>query len=298
MSCGRSPPTSTPGRWWRGGCARRSLPCSYPPAPRWRSPIRICSPGGRRQPPCVPPFAAPEWSSCPRARWPRTLTPTAAWARRLRIVNPGVELARFAAGHVPAAPPEVLVLGALVSWKRPDLALEAVALARRRLPDLRLRVVGAPLAGEDEVLRDLRTRAGRPDLDGHVELPGPAVRPELDLARAACLLHCAPREPFGLVVAEALAAGCPAVVPDAGGPAEIVDDACGAALSAGGRGRRRPGDRGAGLRSRSGRGDGVCRSRAGARPSGPGARAGRVSRGAGGPRARRRPAGHDRPRHS
>jgi glycosyltransferase involved in cell wall biosynthesis len=154
----------------------------------------------------------------------RDLDPRGRLGKRLRIVNPGIELDRFAAEHTPATPPEVLVLGVLVDWKRPDVALEAVALARRQLPNLRLRLVGAPLPGDDDFLRNLRERAGRPDLEGHVELDGPAARPELDLARAACLLHCALCEPFGLVVAEALAAGCPAVVPDAGGPAEIVDD--------------------------------------------------------------------------
>ena len=156
----------------------------------------------------------------------RDLDPRGHLGERLRIVNPGVDLERFAAEHTPATPPVVLVLGALVAWKRPDLALEALALARRDVPDLRLRFVGAPLPGEDGVVRALRDRAARADVDGHVEFAGPAVRPQLDLARAGCLLHCAPCEPFGLVVAEALAAGCPAVVPDAGGPAEIVDDAC------------------------------------------------------------------------
>ncbi len=156
----------------------------------------------------------------------RDLDPMGDLGERLRIVNPGVELARFAAERDPARPPEVLVLGALVAWKRPDLALEAVALARGELPELRLRLLGAPLQGQDDVRRALERRAARPDLDGRVELSGPTPRPELDLARAACLLHCAPREPFGLAVAEALAAGCPVIVPDAGGPAEIVDDTC------------------------------------------------------------------------
>jgi glycosyltransferase involved in cell wall biosynthesis len=31
-------------------------------------------------------------------------------------------------------------------------------------------------------------------------------------------------EPFGLVVIEAMAVGCPVVAPRAGGPAEIIDD--------------------------------------------------------------------------
>ncbi len=162
----------------------------------------------------------------------RDLDPSGHLGERLRIVNPGVELERFAAEHAPVRPPEVLVLGALVAWKRPDLALEAIALARRRLPELRLRVVGAPLQ-DDGLLIGLRRRADRLDLAGHVELAGATASPEHDLARAACLLHCAPREPFGLVVAEALAAGCPVVVPDAGGPPEFVDDACGLRYRAG-----------------------------------------------------------------
>jgi GT2 family glycosyltransferase/glycosyltransferase involved in cell wall biosynthesis len=155
----------------------------------------------------------------------RDLDPAGRLGDRLRIVNPGVELERFAAHRAPASPPEVLVLGALVGWKRPDLALEVAALARREIPNLRLRLVGEPLA-QDGIADALRRRAARPDLAGAVELAGATDRPEVALARAGVLLHCAPREPFGLAVAEALAAGCPAVVPESGGPAEIVDDAC------------------------------------------------------------------------
>src|SRR5579859_1211878 len=56
---------------------------------------------------------------------------------------------------------------------------------------------------------------------GHVADPAAA------LAGARCLLHCADREPFGIAVVEALAAGRPAIVPNAGGPAEIVTEDCG-----------------------------------------------------------------------
>jgi glycosyltransferase involved in cell wall biosynthesis len=53
------------------------------------------------------------------------------------------------------------------------------------------------------------------------------VDPHTALAGAHVLLHCADREPFGLVLVEALAAGRPVVAPAAGGPAEIVTEACG-----------------------------------------------------------------------
>ena len=147
---------------------------------------------------------------------------------RLVVVHPGVDAARPAARRRPADPPEVLVLGSIVPWKRPDLALEACALARRGHPELRLRLVGEPLdsAGHD-LLAALRRRAQKPDLAGAVEFAGPVAQPELELARATCLLHCAEREPFGLAVLEALAAGVPAVVPAAAGPQEIVDPSSG-----------------------------------------------------------------------
>jgi glycosyltransferase involved in cell wall biosynthesis/GT2 family glycosyltransferase len=156
----------------------------------------------------------------------RELDPGGRLSERLTVVAPGVDLDRFATVGPPAEPFEVLVLGALVAWKRPDLALEAIALARPRLPALRVRFAGAPL-GRGSLLADLHAQVSRLHLEDAVEFAG-----ELDdvpgaLARAGCLLHCAEREPYGLAVLEALAAGRAVVAPAAGGPAEIVDGAGG-----------------------------------------------------------------------
>ncbi len=147
---------------------------------------------------------------------------------RVSVVHPGIEVGRFDAERAPVQPPEVLSLGALVAWKRPDLALEVCALVRQTHPELRLRLVGAPLVDRDgELVGSLRERAAMPDLEGAVEFAGAVADPRAELARATLLLHCAEREPFGMAVLEALAAGRPAVVPAAGGCAEIVDDSCG-----------------------------------------------------------------------
>jgi GT2 family glycosyltransferase len=70
-------------------------------------------------------------------------------------------------------------------------------------------------------------RADQPDLAGSVVLTGQVDDPAPELERASCLLHCAPREPFGMAVLEALAAGRPVVAPASDGPAEIVKDGCG-----------------------------------------------------------------------
>jgi GT2 family glycosyltransferase/glycosyltransferase involved in cell wall biosynthesis len=147
---------------------------------------------------------------------------------RMQVVQPGVDRDRFGDGAPPADPFGVLMVGAIAESKRPDLALEALAIARRDRPGMRLRIVGAPLTpGDERILERLRARAAEPDLAGSVELVGSVEHPRAELERAACLLHCAPREAFGMVVLEALAAGRPAVVPDSAGPAEIVDRSCG-----------------------------------------------------------------------
>ncbi|MGO9974334.1 MAG: glycosyltransferase [Solirubrobacteraceae bacterium] len=157
------------------------------------------------------------------------LDPDGDLGARLLVVHPGVDVEQFVDAGEPAAPPEVIVLGALAAWKRVDVALEAVALVRRRLPEVRLRIVGAPLGdAQGELLeRRLRERASQPDLGGAVTFAGGVDDPRPELQRAALLLHCAAREPFGLAVVEALAAGRPVVAPAAGGPLEIVDPSCG-----------------------------------------------------------------------
>src|SRR3954447_4240551 len=155
---------------------------------------------------------------------------------RIVRVHCAIDVGRFApgGGDDERARHEVLVLGAIVHWKRPELALEIVARAARDLPDVRLRVAGAPLdVPGEELLARLRARAAQPDLADRVEFAGPLADPAAALRHAGCLLHCADREPFGLVLVEALASGTPVVAPAAGGPAEIVDASCGALYPAG-----------------------------------------------------------------
>jgi len=102
-----------------------------------------------------------------------------------------------------------LVVSALVPYKRIDLAIEAANLTKRRLL-----VVGN---GPEEAR--LRAIAGPT-----VEFLGPAGRERLLGFYRDCRALILPGvEDFGIVVAEALACGRPAVVNTCGGAAEIVN---------------------------------------------------------------------------
>ncbi|MDQ6732184.1 MAG: hypothetical protein M3022_18315, partial [Actinomycetota bacterium] len=79
------------------------------------------------------------------------LDPAHQLGSRLHVVAPGVDCDRFAGLATRPKTPVVLVLGALANWKRADLALEACARARRDLPELVLRFVGAPVTGADDL---------------------------------------------------------------------------------------------------------------------------------------------------
>lgn len=158
----------------------------------------------------------------------RDLDPERRLGARLHVVHPGVDLERLPPAPAASGPPRALFLGAIVGWKRPDLALEATALAARELPELHLVMAGEPLDAAGEALAArLRERARRPDLAGRVHFAGRVADPRPELAAAGCLLHCADREPYGLVVVEAMACARAVVAPHAGGPAEILDARCG-----------------------------------------------------------------------
>jgi glycosyltransferase involved in cell wall biosynthesis len=137
--------------------------------------------------------------------------------RGTAVIHPGVDLRKHTTLPRPATPPRALLLGALVAWKRPELALEITA----RTPHLDLDIAGEPLDPASTLPAALRERAAHEDLHGRVRFLG-RTDARAALADAHLLLHCAHREPFGLALVEALAAGRPVVAPAQAGPLEIV----------------------------------------------------------------------------
>jgi glycosyltransferase involved in cell wall biosynthesis len=131
------------------------------------------------------------------------------WGRDAVVVYPPVDVERFLA--MPRRPDDYyLVLGRVVPYKRVDLAVSACARLGRRVK----------VAGDGRALEQAREAAG-PDAEFLGYVPDERLTGLLAGARA---LICCAEEDFGIVAAEAQAAGVPLIAYGIGGMAEIAVD--------------------------------------------------------------------------
>ena len=156
-------------------------------------------------------------------------------AGRIRVIYPPVDLDRFkpdlAAGRqraelgVGIGEPCFGIFGTLLEWKGHHVFLKAARLVMDEVPSARAFVIGeAPERGQayrDE-LRQLVQDLGIAD---RVVFTGfrEDVPELMQLLRVIVHASVTP-EPFGRVIAEAMAMGKPVVATDAGGPREIIQD--------------------------------------------------------------------------
>jgi glycosyltransferase involved in cell wall biosynthesis len=122
-------------------------------------------------------------------------------------------------------PPVVGIVARVAPWKGQHLFLEAAAQVAAHRPDVRFRIIGAPMFGEEAYLEALRRQSQAAPLATRVEFTGlvPDPRAEYDRLTVAVAASVTP-EPFGNVIIEAMARGVPVVAPAEGGPAEILTD--------------------------------------------------------------------------
>ena len=122
-------------------------------------------------------------------------------------------------------PPVVGMVARIAPWKGQHLFLEAAERVAARRSDVRFRLIGAPMFGEEGYLEELRRRCREGPLAGRLEFTGlvPDPRPEYDRLTVAVAASVTP-EPFGNVIIEAMARGVPVVAPAEGGPVEILTD--------------------------------------------------------------------------
>jgi len=147
-------------------------------------------------------------------------------ATRLAVVSEPIDLAewrrRFAAvERAPHVAPTVLAVARMYPRKRLQDLLHAAALLRERIPAVRVRIVGE--GPESARLRGLHGSLG---LGQTVTFLGDVPRQALavEYVRADCFCLPTVQEGFGLVFAEAMAAGLAVVACRVAAVPEIVED--------------------------------------------------------------------------
>lgn len=138
------------------------------------------------------------------------------YADDLEAATPPTADAQDEDGHI-----NVLWVGHLVDVKRVDRLLDAFAIAHRRVPALRLRLVGG---GELEA--SLKQQAHTLGLGKVVTFVPTKSRRGIrqEMSAADLLVISSETETFGVVGIEAMAMGLPVLSTDCGGPADYVTE--------------------------------------------------------------------------
>lgn len=152
---------------------------------------------------------------------------------RVSLIHDAVDVEEFAEPRdtesvrqelgIPTAAVTFGMLGRIVEWKGVREFVSAAVRVLEADPDAYALIVGDESDGEPSYFREVRRLAGNSPFGDRIIFTGyradvPAVMQTLDVVVHTSV---AP-EPFGLVVAEAMAAGKPVVAADHGGPVDIV----------------------------------------------------------------------------
>lgn len=156
--------------------------------------------------------------------------------RPQQLVRPGASLERFEAVRseppaalrarlgLPADGPLIGIVGRLQRWKGMHTVIDAMPAVRARHPGASLVIVGGAHDTEPRYGDELRARAAACGVGGAVHFAGFQSDVPRWMQAMDVIVHASDREPFGIVVVEAMALGKPVVAGSAGGPAEIITD--------------------------------------------------------------------------
>ena len=156
--------------------------------------------------------------------------------RPVRLVYPGVELARFEQAarrspsemrehlRVPADGPTIGIVGRLQRWKGMHFVVEAFSEVLERYPNAQCLIVGGAHSGEPDYPLFLQSLIARLGLGDRVRMVGAQWNVPEWMQAMDVVMHASDREPFGIVVIEAMALGKPVVASACGGPREVIQD--------------------------------------------------------------------------
>ncbi len=121
--------------------------------------------------------------------------------------------------------PLIGIVGRLQRWKGMHVFLEAMALIIQKHPNCQGVVVGPEHALESDYPALLESQIRQLGLGEQVRMVGGQTNPAEWMQAMDVVVHASDEEPFGLVVAEAMALGKPVIATAPGGPAEMITDA-------------------------------------------------------------------------
>ncbi len=156
--------------------------------------------------------------------------------RPLRVAYPGVELERFDPSQLPTLHqarqklglptdiPLIGIVGRLQRWKGMHVLVKALPQVLVLHPLAQVVIVGGKHDLEPDYSQYLKDCIDSLDLGNHVILTGfqrniPEWMQAMDV-----VVHASDREPFGMVVVEAMALAKPVIAGAEGGPQEVITD--------------------------------------------------------------------------
>jgi glycosyltransferase involved in cell wall biosynthesis len=147
---------------------------------------------------------------------------------RFSPAGPRVDLDALA-GLPPARPDTIRVglVAAMARWKGHEIFLRALSMLPERLP-VRGYVIGGPIyetRGSQYTVEELRELAARLGVSDKVGFTGFLQDPAAAMRALDIVVHASTQpEPFGRVIAEAMACGRAVIASRSGGAAELVSD--------------------------------------------------------------------------
>lgn len=153
---------------------------------------------------------------------------------KIRLIHHGVDTNKFspeagaanlAVYGIPSGAPVFAIFGRLVDWKGHEVFLQAAKQVLAAIPEAYGLIVGSTSDGDPQYETELRQLSQQLGIGERVVFAGYLPQTAQLMNATSVILHLSTRpEPFGLVVAEAMACGKPVVGMSEGGPADIIED--------------------------------------------------------------------------
>ncbi|MEH2082072.1 MAG: glycosyltransferase family 4 protein [Nostoc sp.] len=159
------------------------------------------------------------------------------WPHRpTSLVYPGVALDRFEPNALPAPEearrklglplhgPLIGIVGRLQRWKGMHVLVQAMPKILQKYPDAHCVVVGGKHDLEPDYEDFLKTEITALGLKDQIIMAGLQRNIPEWVQAMDVFVHASDKEPFGIVIIEAMALGKPVIAGSAGGPTEIITD--------------------------------------------------------------------------